>query len=689
MVYFFVMQIRYDKLVGIGVNLLCNSGVFALFGFLIIPAHAHVTRIEIYQRQSPTFDGVRFGAVGQYDRLVGRYHGILDPSDPRLGRIADISLAERNEFGMVEYSADFFMLMPTDLNKGNEAFLYDFGNRGNKYLLNQYNGAKYNNDPRSAADAGNGFLMKQGFSLVWSGSLGDVDAVVDPFRMTIDLPIARNKDGSEIEATVWSECFNDFWTNASDMRVCPLAYPVPRQDQSEVTLIMRERREDPPIQIPASDWEFHGDQGIKLTDGRLFKAGLIYQVVHKAKNPPVMGIGLVAIRDWISFLKSRPTDDFGNPNPIAGHAKFAFSYGLSQSGRMSREFVYLGLNEDESYPGQRVFDGMSILGAATRPFMNFRFAQPARAPDFRHEALYYPNSSFPHAFQDELDPLTGQIDGIFHLCAKTKSCPKVVTTAGAPDYWQLRNSLITTTPDGARDAIIPDHVRVYFFPGVGHSPVPRGYYGSCQYQGLTLSYVPMMRKFLLVLKDWARLGIVPPPSRYPMIKDRTLVQSSLYQWPEIPAVLHPGSLVNPLRIYDFGPEFLNGILSDVLPSEIPSPYGVLVPQVDQDGNEIEGVRLPAVSVPLASYTGWNRRSRNFAIGELCGIMGSEIPFEKTLALRLKTGDPRLSLEERYVDWNDYRDRVFRAADQLISEHYLLLEDRELVINEALDRWFQN
>lgn len=647
--------------------------------FLLLPAlaEARVVRIEASEAKA-TFQQRSFGQVGTYDRIMGRYHGELDPTDPQLATIKDIQLATRNARGMIEYSADFFILRPSDPAKANGTLFYDFANRGNKGILFQYNGARSVNLPALPEHAGDGFLMNHGFTLVWSGYLGDVEATPDPYRVTIQLPVAKNADGSVIEQTVQEECFNDFWTNGRDEEFCRLTYPVPRLDQKETKLYARERRSDPLLEIPSSEWEFADARSIRLRGGKLFRNGLIYQVVHRAQNPPVMGIGLAAVNDWISFLRNRATDDFGNPNPLAGQVRTVLSFGLSQSGRVSRELLYQGFNEDRASPGRKIFDGMTILGAATRPFLNFRFALPTSSADGMHEGLYFPNSEFPFAFQDETDPRTGRVDGILHRCARSHSCPKIMNTAGTPDYWQLRTSLVTTKPDGSADGVLPENVRVYFLPGLGHSMVPANYYGACQHPGLSLNFGPVLRKGLLHMRAWVESGTAPPASRYPKISDGTLVPGPQYAWPRVAGSPHPGNLLNPLRLYED--------LTQFPPREIFSPFQVLVPQVDTGGNELAGVFLPAVSEPLASYAGWARRARKFAIGEVCGIMGSEVRFARDIPSRESAGDERPSIAERYSSRAQYDVRVGEAADRLLRELLILPEDREAVVREALGKW---
>ena len=608
---------------------------------------------------------------------MGRFHAELDPADRRNAIITDIDKAPRNERGYVEYSADFYILKPVDMTKGNGLILYEFGNRGNKLLLSNYNDSARGNDPTAAGDAGNGFLMRRGYTLVWGGILADVKPGND--RLTLQVPVARDPDGSLIEGTIWDECM--FFQEGS-LR-CELSYPVPRVDQSEATLLVRERRREDPVEVPSDQWTFDGPGAIQLLpEGTPFKKGFIYQFIHQAANPPVTGIGLAAARDFVSFLRHQTGDAVGKPNPLSGIEK-ALSFGRSQTGRFEREFVYLGFNEDAQGTGRRVFDGMEIHVAATRPFVNYRFAQPVRTADFQHR-LFYPTSAFPFSYEDQTDPFTGKTDGILHRCTATGTCPQILHTTSSTEYWQFKNSTVLTDPLGTRDAEVPDNVRVYLFTGTQHgSHSPRTPAGVCEQPPNLLDARPLMRSLLVALEDWVTGGASPPASRHPRIDDETLVPVEDLAWPAIPDVTFAGPVLNRHWVYDYGPEFEQGIITQVLPVVTKNQYRVLVPQVDQDGNEVAGIRLPGISVPVATRTGWAVWDPSGpAGGELCNQDGSYIPFPATRAERLASGDPRLSIEERYPDHDAHVGRVAEEVERLVAERFLLEEDAERIREDA-------
>ncbi len=652
--------------------------VAVMAGGFFLPAEGRLTHIEIERIEYPAFGDISFGKAGRYEKIVGRYHGELDPGDRRNGMIADLDGAPRNNRGRVEYSADLYILKPVDMRAGNGALFYEFGNRGHKNALAAYNSAVTGgNNPLTADDAGSGFLMRRGYALVWSGHLGDVRK--GSHRLTIQLPVVTGADGSTIEGTVWDECnfFGDSVTR------CPLSYPVPRIDQSEALLLVRERRSDVPVEIPRAGWAFDGPGSIKLLpEGTPFQAGFIYHVVHRAANPPVMGIGLAAVRDLISFLRHEEADDAGNANPLRG-VTLCLAFGASQTGRVMREFLYLGFNEDENVQGRRIFDGMDIHVAATRPFVNYRFAQPTRAADLQHEDLFYPTPAFPFAYEEQTDSITGKRDGILVRCSRTGTCPKIMHTVTSTEYWQFKNSAVTTDTLGRRDGFVPDDVRIYFFTGAQHNPyaalVPAG---VCEQQPNILDYRPILRALLAALHDWVRTGRPPPESRYPRIADGTLVPPEKVAWPAIPNATFAGPVVNRHRIYDYGPLFDRGIITTVPPLTTHLEYAVLVPQVDGDGNEIAGIRLPAVSAPTGTRTGWALRARSGAAGELCNQDGSYIPFALTKEERMATGDPRPSIEERYPGAGAYPDAVARAVDRLRRERFILEEDAGRLLEPA-------
>jgi hypothetical protein len=436
-------------------------------------------------------------------------------------------------------------------------------------------------------------------------------------------------------------------------------------------------------------WEFVDAETIRLVPaGTPFRIGAIYQLVYRAANPPVGGIGFAATRDLVAFLRRQGTDGAGTPNPlaIAGRPAItrALAHGTSQSGRYLRDFVYRGFNEDET--GGIVLDGINPHIATGRLFLNYRFGQPNRMLSIGHGFVAMPDTSFPWAYETQTDPFTARQDGILARCAARGTCPKVIHTNSSIEYWQSGQSLVTTDPLGRRDGTPPDTVRIYHFAGTQHvlgATMPKG---ICAHAPNPLDYSPLLRMTLLALDRWVADGTPPPASRYPGLAGGTLVDASTLRV-SVPGVMAPRGAA-PRPRFDYGAHFAEGIIDTVLPAVSSDRYGVLVPAVDRDGNEMAGLRLPEIAVPTATAMGWSVRSAEAgSAGELCYLDGSYVPFARTKAEREATGDARLSLEERYRDPADYAAKVAAAAAAQEHDGYLLAEDVQRIVKRAAAvRW---
>ncbi|HEX9462744.1 MAG TPA: alpha/beta hydrolase domain-containing protein [Alphaproteobacteria bacterium] len=637
-------------------------------------ADARVTRIEIQERTAFA-GGATFGDTGAYEKIVGRFHGELDPSATLNTEIVDLDKAPRNARGKVEYSSDFFILKPLDMSQGNGALLYDVNNRGNKRALIQFNSGPAVNDPATAEDAGNGFLMRHGFTVVWSGWLADLPAANHALRLEVPRATAG---GGRIEQTVWDE----FLFNNKTTLTGKLSFPA--VDRETATLLVRDRNADPPTTLARDQWEFVDADTIRLLPaGTPFTIGAIYQLVYRAADPPVAGIGFAATRDLIAFLRRETQDDAGTPNPLAASGRpgvsRALAHGTSQSGRYLRDFVYRGFNEDEA--NRIVFEGINPHIATGRLFLDFRFAQANRMMHIGHGFMYYGDASFPFAYENETDPFTGKSDGILARCTARNTCPRVIHTVSGIEYWQSGQSLITTDPGGQRDATLPANVRVYHIASTQHVEIATMPPGVCALPVNPVDRRPVLRALLLALDRWVTDGAEPPQSRYPRIADSTLVDMKGLGFPSIGITLPKGPSQK-LRL-DYGPDYREGIIGRVPPVELPDPYPVLVPKVDADGNDVAGVRLPDVAVPTATATGWAVRAAEAGgAGELCYLDGSYVPFARTKAERETRRDPRPSLEERYRDKADYAAKVQQAARGLQQQGYLLAEDVQRISERA-------
>ena len=653
----------------------CAARVIAILFLSTAAADAGVTRIEIGRRE-PFAAGQPFASAGAYERIVGRFYGELDPAHDLNAGIVDLDKAPRNARGKVAYSSDFEILKPVDLGKGNGALLYDVNNRGNKRALIQFNNAPATNDPTTPDHAGNGFLMRHGYTVVWSGWIPGLPAANNALR--IEVPTAAPA-GGRIEQVVWDE----FLFNVDGSTQARLTFPATSTDTSRATLLVRARNADEPTLVAPDQWEFAGRQSIRLKPAAPFRIGAIYQLIYRAADPPVAGIGFAASRDLVSFLRYAVADEAGTPNPLAADGRpavdRALAHGTSQSGRYLRDFVYRGFNEDES--NRIVFDGINPHVATARLFLNHRFAQPNRITHTAHGFMFFPDVSFPFAYETQADPFTGVSDGILARCASRGNCPKVIHTQTATEYWQSGQSLITTDALGRRDGTAPDLVRIYHFAGTQHIEIQIMPKGVCATPYNTVDYRPLLRGALAALDRWVKDGAAPPPSRHPRLADETLVPMTA---PDVPI---PGFPLpqgpNPRPRFDYGPDFAKGIISQTLPVTLGDHYKVLVPKVDVDGNETTGVRLPDIAVPTATNTGWAVRSGEAgAAGELCYLDGSRLPFARSKAEREAQGDPRPSLEERYRGPADYAAKVQSAVSTLTKEGFLLPEDAQRITERA-------
>ncbi len=596
------------------------------------------------------------------------------------------------------------MLAPKDLTRGNRALFYDVNNRGNKVALGMFNNAPGSNDPTSLKDAGNGFLFRRGYVVVWCGWIGELQPGNN--RLLLRAPIAK-ENGQSIRGVVRYEMTTD--TPAETM---PLArrpghgsYPPSERGEAEGVLTWRQREGDPRVVIPRSQWSLerspiataeHGVPGtlplIRCRVAGGFRPGYLYELICEAEGPIVQGLGLAATRDLISFL--RHDDTPANPLRLADGKpaiERTHGFGVSQSGRFLRYFLYQGFNADEK--GRRVFDGvMPHVAGGGLGFFNHRFAQPTRH-NAQHEEHLYPTDVFPFTYGDSIDPFSKRTSGILRYTREhDPGClPKVMHTQSAAEYWHRSGSLIHTDPLGTRDADIPDAVRIYAFGGTQHGPSPdppkRGIGQNLPNPG---DYRPQLRALLDALDLWVKEGTAPPPSVYPRFEVYSRIEvSTLVGWrqaetgfPSLPGVRYPEVIQQPSAM-DFGPDFLvKGIITQEPPRRL-GKYVVKVPRSGAEGNDL-GTLLPAeVAVPVATFTGWNLRRREVgAEDQLLSLVGSYLPFPRTKAEREATGDPRPSLEDRYGSFAVYKRLLAERCQRMLKERYLLAEDAARILSAA-------
>jgi len=658
-------------------------------------AAAKVTRLEIHSRE-PFAQGKAFGRSGSYQRLAGRMTIAVDPDSPANRRIADLQLAPRNDQGQVECQTDFFLLMPTDPRRGNGAILYDVNNRGNKLAMETFNGAR-SNDPQTLADAGNGFLMDHGYAVLWCGWNGEV--IEDGTgRLLIDLPVAVDSAGEPLTGPAHLEICTTEPVESRPFSWSPWgisdAYPVVRLQQDHAKLVMRPEREADGVELPESDWAFaRQDEEGRLVPDRQhlyvkggFRPGWLYDLTYTAMAPRITGLGLAAIRDSVAFFRYADADAHGVNNPLAGAIDRAHVFGISQSGRVIHHFVYEGFNSDEQK--RPVFDGALIhVAGAGKGMFNHRFRMTTEYGT-EHEGYLSGSESFPFTLTEQTDPVTGQSGDTGQRARQHGHLPKMIFTQSSTEYWSRAASLLHTDVEAKTDLSLPESMRIYLIAGSQHLGGGPATVGMCQQPRNTLKHKPpILRAMLVNLDRWVRGQSEPPASRYPRLDDKTLVDLETFRasFPKIPSVGLPASHYQPFRL-DFGPRFQSAGIADIVPPRMGPRYRTLVPAVDGDGNELAGIRLPDISVPLGTHTGWNLRAEPYgAAGVLSRLDGMFLAFANTQAQRQKTGDPRASLQERYPSQAEYVARIARAATQLHREGFLLAEDVIEIIESAAAR----
>ena len=642
------------------------------------PCAAEVVRIEVRTR-ADVADGKAFGAAGPYEKLAGRIYFEIDPSLSPNKIITDIDKAPKNARGRVEFSSDFFLLKPKQIDRGNGTLLYEVSNRGGKGMLAFFNRATGSLDPTTEAQMGDGFLMTQGFTLLWVGWQFD-----PPNReglVRVFAPIATD-NGKPIVGIVRSEVIvAKVAFDASLADRDHIAYTVANPDDPANTLSVRDSIEGPRRFVPKSEWKLDGGR-VYLSGG--FQPSKIYEVVYRAKDPPVVGVGAAAVRDAVSHLKygsSTGSDALAIP---VGSIQRAIAFGVSQSGRFLRTYLYYGFNEDEQH--RKVFDGvMAHVAGGGRGSFNLRFSQPSRDG---HPFLnkFYPTDIFPFTDTPQTDPQTGDKDGLL-LRVKPEFTPRIFYTNSSYEYWGRAASLIHTAIDGQTDAPLRDSTRIYVFAGGQHGPAafpPRRSIG--QQLNNPNDYRWSMRALLVAMNRWLEDGVAPPPSRYPRIDDKTLVQLDALKFPSLAGVGKPAEPHKAYRVF-YGLDFASKGIISVDPPETNSAFPILVPQVDADGNELGGVKMPEVSVPLATFTGWNLfNAESGPASVLSSMQGSYIAFPRTRADRERTKDPRMSIEERYQSREGYIARVTAAARELVQQRYLLEHDVTNIVKRADEHW---
>ncbi len=633
--------------------------------------------LDITERK-PFAGGTAFGESGAYEILRGRFHGAVDPVAPGQAPITDIALAPTDEAGRVRYAADVLILKPVDMARGNRRLLFDWGNRGNTRAIQFFNDAPHSNTPATLAHAGNGFLFRRGYSVVFGAWQGDL--LPGDGRLLLDLPVAH-ANGAPVRGRIRTEIVGRPGCDTLPLSGWPStrSHPAVSLDTGKALLQRRRYPGATPEVLHPSAWSFARVQGgtaadperavvpcresIHLPGG--FQPGWIYELFYEAEAPLVLGLGHAAVRDLVSHLRHDPA------TPLPGIAR-AYGWGRSQTGRAIRDFIHHGFNADEQ--GRRVFDGLMPDVAGAGRLNTTRFACLTVAAGQQYEDHFNPADRFPFAYAQSTDHVSGRIDAILKRPATD---PLVIHTQSATEYWQRRGSLVHTDTRG-RDLAVPEGVRIYFWSSCQHNsdplapPAPRE---ACQNPLNVVASSALFRAVLDAMDRWATDGTPPPASRIPTVADGTLVPYDTWrrQFPAIPGIAVPRE-PSDLPAIDYGPDAERGLLREPPRVDTSQHYAVLVPAVDRDGNDIAGVRAPMVAAPLATYTGWNPRARGHGHGALHEFSGSTIPFADSPEERAQTGDPRPAVAERYPDRDAYVAAITAAASALCRAGLLLAED---------------
>ena len=630
-------------------------------GSLVLPATAEVVRFEVLQ-SVPAFEGRSFGTAGPYLKITARATLAIDPADPRNAVIADIKRAPRNAAGRVEAVADVVLLRPADPTRGNGTLLIDVPNRGRKLAPQLFDNAPQPgaNRAEQAADAGIGFLHRQGFSMAWIGWQADIASQAG--QLALAAPTLRGVTGPARDEFL----FDHSRSPATSTLTWPMA------DAANLAVTVRARWNDARQTPPDLAVRATGAQTVEITrPASGFDAAALYEVTYTARDPVVLGLGFAATRDVTAFLRR----DGSAANPLAAsgrsEVKQTIGFGVSQSGRFLRDFLWLGFNEDLN--GKVVFDGlMPHVAGARRMATNFRFGQPGRNPRHPQDPAWQADL-FPFTYAVLDDTLTGRRDGLMLRCRLSSTCPRVMQTDSEHEWWASRASLLVTDLAG-NHLDLPADVRAYMIAGTPHFASPDETLLRLPTMALPVNPMhagPPMRALLLALQSWIAEGVAPPISRVPMRAHGTLVEAAQAVPVGIPGL--------PYAAIHTGASFSD---QTVFPPRERGRYPVFVPRADADGMALAGVRMLPLAVPQASYTGWNPRAEGFGAGSLFPLQGAVLPFAATRAERAQTQDPRLSIEERHTDNAAYLAAVRSAAAQMVTDRTLLPEDAQNAIELA-------
>jgi hypothetical protein len=662
-----------------------------------LASEARITKIEITTRESPAYNGATFGAAGQYERLIGTLTGEIDPADRRNTIIQDLQLAPKTAGGKVTYTTTFLLVKPIDMSKSSGILLHQVPNRGGRI------------------DIGGQAAGHVGLSSGWQGDLMGTQVE------KVTVPVAKNADGSSIVGSTvvtFADLVGGANTVLSDNTAMvygglnntspyqPASFDTSRAQLTSYTAIDGNGVLAGEATVASADWAFADCRTVAFPgtqDGAkiCLKNGIdrtrMYRLVYQVKDPLVLGAGIAAFRDAATFFRYAGTDDSGTANPVAGAIKWGIGQGTSQSGNFLKTLVHLGFNEDDSAAGRVAFDAIIPFIAARQNPINYRFAISGG------EGKIYEQGSEPSLWwnPDYADVGRNRApNGILSRCRATNTCPKVTEVNGSAEYWNLRMSPGIIGSNADTDIALPANVRRYYVPSSTHgggngaftiAPAATGStVGTCVLPGNPMPLNDIREALTLATIDWVTKGTEMPPSAYPRLADATLVPATkaALGFPTIPGAPSPDGLINSVFDYDFGPQFINADMSGVMTTVPPIIRRVVptyVPKVDSDGNEVVGVKPLLAQMPLGTYLGWNVTATGWYKGKACAFSGGFIPFAKTRAERLASGDPRPSLEERYGSVWGYYWRAVHHLNELVAQRFLTVDAANRQVTQLLNQ----
>nr|WP_298716247.1 alpha/beta hydrolase domain-containing protein [uncultured Steroidobacter sp.] len=664
-----------------------RATLYALGAMLALTstARAELVKLEVKSTE-PAFDGRAFGAAGPYELIRAVAHYRVDPSLRVNAGLVNIHKAPRDEQGRIAFDADVHILKPADMAKGNGRMLYEMVNRGRPLSIGLLNRASAGGGSFTAAsEAGDGFLMNAGFTVVMSGwqaeyPLQDAPPMAvalgsrlpRPANSTVlsaRLPTATEADGKPVIATTREQFFD---VGPASTFVGYLSYPA--ADVSDKgTLAMRERDADPAIAPSGLAWRYLDPWRIEVTKPPGTSAGALFELVYRANDPVVYGLALASMRDLVSYL--RYSNAAGNPLRQGDRSAIrrVIGFGASQTGRTLKELVS-EFNEDES--GRIVLDGANIvISGAGRNSVDSAFARPG-LKDAQHTSWGLRGDEFPFSYPMTRDELSGRTDGVLRRCSETSTCPRIIHIDSENELWH--GGTLTYVDSSGRDLTMPENVRVFVFAGTEHTATPRPGMSPpfCAAPApAMIDWSGFARALFTALDQWVTNDTTPPASRYPTVARGELVARSAYHFPKFSEATYVGAF-STKHYYDFDDE----------PPKRIGTYPALVPQADADGLMIGGVRHPWVSVPLATNAGWNVRKPGFGEGDLCMATGLHVPFSTSRQQREARKDPRPSIEERYASEDAYVQAVEQAAEALVKDRLLLPADADAIVSASGEQY---